>query len=52
MVNLKGYVKKVRNRHGCGRLPRILGDEENNNKRLFRTVTNQDSKKDPVGYKH
>jgi hypothetical protein len=34
-------------------LPRILDVEENNNKRLFETVTKCDSKKkDPVGYKH
>jgi len=39
MVSLKGYVKKVRNRHVCGGLPRILDVEENNNKRLFETIS-------------
>jgi hypothetical protein len=38
MVIPKGYFKTVRNRHVCGRLPRILDVEENNNKRLFETI--------------
>ena len=45
MVNSKRSVKKLRNRHVCGRFPRILDVEENDTECLFETLTNRDSKK-------